>query len=110
VPLSVLRGERPPTAVWTEQDGLLAQALTLYEGSLCSGCGHPVAETMGEENDGEWTSEEFRCHACTENLKLAEELDKSGSKHLHAMRFAARRLDPQEVTTWLKPSARSQSS
>ena len=104
MPLSVLRGERAPTAAWTEQDGLLAQALTLYESQLCSGCGHPVAETMGEENDGEWASEEFRCHACTANAELASKLAKSDSKHLEAVRFAAHRLDPTEVTTWQKPA------
>jgi hypothetical protein len=101
--MSVLRGERPPTASWTEQDGLLAQALTLYEASLCSGCGHPVSETMGEENDGAWESEEFRCFACDANVKLAAELSKSGSSDLEAMRFAARRIDPNEVRTWQKP-------
>lgn len=101
----MFRGERAPTATWTEHDWLLAQALTVYEGSLCSGCGHPVAETMGEENDGEWESEEFRCHACTANAKLADQLSQDKNhKHLEAMRFAAKRIDPKAVRMWQKPA------
>ena len=74
-----------PTAKWTEQDSLLAVALTVFEAQLCSGCGHPIAETMGEENDGMWESEEFRCHACNANAENAERLSKKGSTHLRRM-------------------------
>jgi hypothetical protein len=65
---------------------------------------------MGEDNDGAWESEEFRCHACTANAAQAGELAKSGSKHPEALRFAARRVDPKEVTIWRKPRGPSPSS
>ena len=86
-------------------------ALVTYESQLCSGCGHPVWETMGEENDGEWQSEEFRCHACTANAALADQVtgEKEKPKYPEALRFAARRRDPDEVTFWQKPRAPSQS-
>ena len=84
-------------------------ALTVYESQLCSGCGYPVWETMGEENDGQWQSEPWRCHACTANAAMADQIANQPAKpkHLEALRFAAKRRDPNEVTFWQNPHARS---
>lgn len=64
VPLSVLRGDRAPGAKWLPRDSLLAQSLTLYEGSLHD-CGHPVWDTLNPDLEGRWVAPlPSRCHAC----------------------------------------------
>lgn len=69
----MLRGQRDPGSRWTEHDTSLAVALTVYEQSLCSGCGQPAHESMSADadpgnRDGLWHYEvdlPVRCHACT---------------------------------------------
>lgn len=62
----MLRGERRPGQRVTEQDGLLAQALTWYEANLCTGCGEPLWESMDPANEGRYkVAPPYRCHCCT---------------------------------------------
>jgi hypothetical protein len=99
VPLSVLRGGRPPGGRWTEHDRSVAVALTLYEASLCSGCGHPVEESADPDADphapsGAWHYEApapTRCHACT--ALAATQADYHDAPHPQALRWRAVRID-----------------
>lgn len=62
----MLRGQRRPGQTWTDEDALLLQALTYYESQTCSGCGHPMWESMDPANEGRYTTQPpVRCHACT---------------------------------------------
>lgn len=101
MPLSVLRGTRPPGGRWTEHDRSLAVALTLHEAMLCSGCGHPIEESTAEDadpatRDGAWHYEvpaPHRCHACT--AVSAEQNKYADAPHPHALRWRAVRVDDE---------------
>lgn len=62
-PLEFL-GVDPPGA-WTETDRFLAEALTLYERSLCGDCGHDKTVAWDDSADG-WfeVDDSIMCHAC----------------------------------------------
>jgi hypothetical protein len=51
---------------WSDEDREMALRLYNYEQSLCSGCGHPMTETMAPENEYAYVAElAIRCHRCT---------------------------------------------
>lgn len=93
MPLSQLRS-------WSEHDYSTALALTLYEAGLCSGCGHPVAESQAKaadpnDPDGDYHYEApvpSRCHACTAVAARAAEYSGDEVKHAQALRFRAERV------------------
>lgn len=90
MPLSVLRGERAPGAKWTERDSDFALALTEYEGMLCSGCGHPVWESMDPDTQRDWEAPlPMRCHACTAIGERAKGYAKPEVPVPTALRFRA---------------------
>ncbi len=97
-----MRGTRRPADRWTEHDYSTAVALTLYEQSLCSGCGHPIHETQdpGADPNNPDGSHHYevpapvRCHACTAlaiKTKAYEEAEQPG-----ALRFSAQRVDEDQ--------------
>lgn len=66
MPLSVFRGQRRPGDAWTHHDRTLALALSAFEADLCSGCGHPMDESMDPDNERAYFAPApHRCHACT---------------------------------------------
>src|SRR6186713_196161 len=52
---------------WTEEDREMAILLYEHEQTLCSGCGHSLAETTKPENEFSYVpaSPPVRCHRCT---------------------------------------------
>lgn len=73
-PLSVARGERSRSARVAERDWMLACALTLYEASLCPGCGQPRHESMDPANEHRYHADlPLRCHACTAQVRRVKE-------------------------------------
>lgn len=57
---------------WTDEDRDLALALLAYEASLCTGCGHPLAETTDPAAEEAYVAEAMRCHRCTAAEQEAE--------------------------------------
>lgn len=56
----------------TDVDRMIALALTLYEDSLCAGCGLPHSKTRGDENVGRYDlRDDGICHGC-ELLEAAQ--------------------------------------
>jgi len=98
----VLRGERLPGTRWTEHDTSTALALTLYEAGLCSGCGHPLAETtspLADPNHPDRTHHytappPTRCHACTAVGLRTPQYDEAPQPD--ALRFHAVRVDDSD--------------
>lgn len=99
VPLSVLRGIRLPGQRWTEHDYSLHVALTLYEQSLCTGCGHPIHEAQDAAADPNSRGgghhyevpEPVRCHACTALAVKTQAYEKA--EQSAALRFSAVRVE-----------------
>lgn len=51
---------------WDLADVALVLALEVVEAETCSGCGHPMAESMAKANEFRYTAGlPIRCHACT---------------------------------------------
>lgn len=50
--------------VWSHRDRNLAQALLMYEGSRCSGCGQPAHLAHDSDTNGFWQAETIVCQAC----------------------------------------------
>jgi hypothetical protein len=101
VPLSVVRGQRLPGDRWTDHDTSMAVALTLYEGGLCHGCGHPVAESTAETADPNSPDRTHhyvaplptRCHACTAiGMRTPQYAE---APQPDALRFRAERIDDE---------------
>lgn len=101
MPLSVLRGGAPGGR-WSEHDRSLAVALTLFEATLCSGCGQPVEESTSPEADihngaGAWHYEvppPHRCYACTAVADAQDAMAEKGAPHApHALHYRAVRID-----------------
>jgi DNA-directed RNA polymerase subunit N (RpoN/RPB10) len=86
--LGVLWGAYAPSAVWSDRDGLLAQALTVFEAERCTGCGHPLSESMDVANARAYVSPfPMRCHACTAIAERAEKYADTNAPS--ALRFHA---------------------
>jgi hypothetical protein len=49
---------------WDDDDRGYALALLALESETCTGCGHPVAESMDVANQYAYRAELLRCHAC----------------------------------------------
>lgn len=88
----MLTGDRAPGDRWTEQDTLLALALTEYEDGLCPGCGHPLHESTAGDARYE-APPPRRCKACD---VIGQRRDVyAGNKDVRqpeALRFGTRRL------------------
>ena len=84
VPLSFLRGAE--SLRWSAVDRLLALALTIYEASLCPGCGQDQHESMDDDLQDEWTTmQPVRCGGCT---ALARAAERDGERdHPGALRY-----------------------
>lgn len=64
MPPSVLWGTGKP-GKWREIDLVLIEALALYEGGLCKGCGQPIAHTSEIANTREFeAADDLTCRAC----------------------------------------------
>lgn len=50
--------------MWLDEDTAAALEWIDYEASLCSGCGHPRAESFDPKNAFEYDAEPLQCHAC----------------------------------------------
>jgi hypothetical protein len=95
VPLSVFRGQRRPGRKWLRSDTLLAQALELYEDSLCASCGQPRDEAMDPAHDGDnpyrtaeyVVSPPLRDHACTEMSRARKRISDAEYTHPDGLRF-----------------------
>lgn len=64
---------------------MAAQALTVYEDSLCEGCGQPRSQSMAPENEYRYHADvPIRCHACTAiSARAAEYADARHPRALH---------------------------
>lgn len=63
-PFMVMRGRDNDGKV-TDVDRMIAVALTLYEDSLCAGCGLPHSKTRGDDNVGRYElRDDQMCHGC----------------------------------------------
>lgn len=99
MPLSVLRGVRKPGERWTEHDTSTAVALTLYEQSLCPGCGHPLGESTSWEADpanrdgSHWyeAPTPVKCHACEAVATRTKEYSELTEERRSALRFYAQK-------------------
>lgn len=50
---------------WSRKDLVLAEALTIYEEGLCSGCGFPAWMTYDGRNAGEFVlKDDVQCISC----------------------------------------------
>lgn len=72
----------------TEQDWLLAQALTYYESQLCDGCGQPMWLSMDPDLEFRWHAElPARCHSCTAVEVRMKDYEKADNPR--ALRFSS---------------------
>lgn len=66
---------------WTKKDLALAEALVIYEGSLCRGCGHSATHAYDPFNAGEYVVEDDTyCLACEALENRADEKLGAGQK------------------------------
>ena len=79
MPPSVLRGRVDDPLTWTQEDTDLAVALAEIEAERCSGCGHPVTDTMDPDLEFEWEAEALRCHSCAARDRAAEKAGDMGA-------------------------------
>ncbi|MFE6866007.1 hypothetical protein ACFVFS_05585 [Kitasatospora sp. NPDC057692] len=68
---------RPGEPLWTDEDRAWALALLAVEAETCSGCGHPLADTLDVDLEDHWRAEVLRCHACA-----------TGARHVDGWRDA----------------------
>jgi hypothetical protein len=71
VPRSVFLG-------WSDDDRDWALALLAYEADLCA-CGQPRSESMSPDNEGGYTTEPLRCHACAAVARGGEPFSEPGN-------------------------------
>lgn len=70
-PLNLLRFGREE---WRVEDRVMAVALTLYEDSLCSGCGHPRDRAYNPDMEGYYVTREHTCQGCAARDRHEAEL------------------------------------
>jgi hypothetical protein len=58
---------------WRLADRLLAQALTVYEDSLCPECGHDRARAWSPDSEGHWEVAVHHCLACERGAQARKE-------------------------------------
>lgn len=95
----MFRGRRKPGRKWLHSDTLLAQALGLYEDSLCPDCGQPRDEALDPLHDVDnparthvyKVSEPLRDHACTALSVAREHIAEAEMRHPEALRFGLSR-------------------
>lgn len=56
--------DRAPGSGWSVRDRGLAEALTEYEDSFCSGCGQKKSVAWDEDTNGWWEVHDVVCEAC----------------------------------------------
>jgi len=68
-------------------------ALGEYESGMCEGCGYELAETLPPASEPEdWTLlPPRRCSVCTLIAIEQDDYAKAGTKHIHALRWIAKR-------------------
>lgn len=81
VPLSVVRGQRPPGEKWTYTDQVTALALTTYEASLCPGCGQPLVHSTGD-HPRNYEVKTISCVGCNELETWTKELQPGERKYV----------------------------
>lgn len=64
--------DRDEGQAWSARDRELAKALLLHEADQCSGCGHPLSETLDPEREGWYDVHEDICAGCLALEKHAE--------------------------------------
>lgn len=72
MPPTVFLGHRGDEGPWTARDRELAEALAIYEASLCPGCSQPLSETLDPDREGWYEVHVETCAACR-----AKALDKT---------------------------------
>lgn len=77
-PRTMIFGEEPN--IWTEQDVLLATALTVLEDETCKKCGTPVWWGYSTDNRIQFKIESSRCYGCEELEKEREQEQKNKVK------------------------------
>lgn len=64
-PVTVLVAGRPNDGTVNIIDRMVAMALTMFEQSLCPGCGLPAHKTRGDANVGRFEAHDDEiCHGC----------------------------------------------
>ena len=66
------------TSWTTERNRLLAQALTIYESTLCKGCGQPLHESTDEDGP-DYSAEDYLCRGCAVLSQAGGEKDAPGT-------------------------------
>ena len=54
----------PGEPLWLDEDRDYALALHFLDAETCSGCGQSRSESTALENEGAYSVEPVRCHAC----------------------------------------------
>lgn len=89
---------------WSDEDRGYAQALLMYEASLCHGCGHPISESHDPAHI--YAVEEDVCKACQalavvtqmKREKYAKVKQVSGKPGFwDGRKFFARKATPEEI-------------
>lgn len=74
--------------MWSEEDRAYALAWQQYAGSLCTGCGHDLADTTSPRNQHQYGGEVVRCHACAAQSRTVQKfVDDGGDKSGIMFRF-----------------------
>jgi len=69
---------RSNDGVITQIDRMVAIALTMFEQSLCPGCGQPAHKTRGDRNVGRFEAHDDEiCHGCEPLEALREDKNRA---------------------------------
>lgn len=72
------RTPAPDEPLWLDDDRSWALALLDVEDGECSGCGHPVSESMAKESEGKYTAHALRCWACAAAAAKSRQFESDG--------------------------------
>lgn len=95
MPRSILLGRpwpKPGEPLFLPDDTDGALALRLEEDETCTGCGHPMSESMKPGNDDAYGARKLTCFACAAiDRAKADLMEEPGSTH--GIRISATRLE-----------------
>jgi len=77
--------------VWTEDDAELALAWQEITDRTCTGCGHPIDESMDPSTDGAYDVHPVVCNSCRAVQHRQEQDQKLAQEHPDRIDLAGRR-------------------
>lgn len=79
--------------MWTHEDRLIALVWKQEQDTRCTGCGHPVGESMAAENRNAYEVEAYVCHACLARQMAERDAVDSGTETAGVYYAAVRRQE-----------------